>query len=80
MAMVGEKAPEWSGTAYLQGKRVSISHRDFEDAWHIIYWWPFSFTGICNSEIHGFQSMYERFLSINAVSYTHLTLPTTPYV
>ena len=65
MAMVGETAPEWSATAYLQGKRVAISHRDFTDSWHIIYWWPFSFTGICNSEIHGFQSMYERFMNIN---------------
>ena len=65
MAMVGEKAPEWSGSAYFQGKKANISFRDFENQWHVMYWWPFDFTGVCNSEIHGFQMLYERFLSIN---------------
>ena len=65
MAMVGEKAPEWSASAYYQGKKKNISFRDFENQWHVIYWWPFDFTGICNSEIHGFQTLYERFLSMN---------------
>jgi len=65
MAMVGEKAPEWTSTAFYQGKRKAIDHMDYDMLWHVIYWWPFDFAGICNSEVHGFQMLYERFLSIN---------------
>lgn len=65
MAMVGEKAPEWTASAYFQGKKISIGSQDFENQWYVMYWWPFDYAGICNSEIHGFQMLYERFKSIN---------------
>jgi peroxiredoxin (alkyl hydroperoxide reductase subunit C) len=61
MAQVGERAPEWCGTAYKNGEEVPISSKDYEGKWHVIYWYPLDFTFICPTEIKGFQSLLGDF-------------------
>ena len=61
MAQVGERAPEWCATAYKDGNEVEISSKDYEDKWHVIYWYPLDFTFVCPTEIRGFEAMLEDF-------------------
>ena len=61
MAQVGERAPEWCGTAYKNGEEVTISSKDYEGKWHVIYWYPLDFTFVCPTEIKGFQSLLGDF-------------------
>ncbi len=61
MAQVGERAPEWCGTAHRNGEEVPISSKDYEGKWHVIYWYPLDFTFVCPTEIKGFQSLLGDF-------------------
>jgi len=59
--MIGEKAPDWSATTYENGSRGKLSSADLTGSWYVLYWWPFDFTGICNSEVHGFEALHSAF-------------------
>ena len=64
MIAIGSSAPEWSATAYKDGEFVTLSSDDYAGKWVLIYWWPFDFTGICNSEVLGFQALEAEFAEI----------------
>jgi peroxiredoxin (alkyl hydroperoxide reductase subunit C) len=61
MSMIGTKAPEWTSSAYLNGKEVQIRSEDYRGKWHVIYWYPLDFTFICPTEIRGFQALLDEF-------------------
>ena len=60
MSMVGQKAPEWSGVAYLNGEEKKLSSKDFKGKWYLLYWYPLDFTFVCPTEIRGFQDELEN--------------------
>ena len=64
MISIGSKAPEWKATAYHNGEFVTLSSDDYKGKWVLIYWWPFDFSGICNSELLGFQEIEADFAEI----------------
>ena len=64
MIAIGSKAPEWKATAYHNGEFVTLSSDDYKGKWVLIYWWPFDFSGICNSELLGFQEIEAEFAAI----------------
>ncbi len=61
MSMIGQKAPEWTAQAYVNGEEKTISSKDYEGKWHVIYWYPLDFTFVCPTEIRGFEAMLEEF-------------------
>jgi alkyl hydroperoxide reductase subunit AhpC len=61
MTMIGQKSPEWSGTAYLRGEQKLISSTDYKGKWHVIYFYPLDFTFVCPTEIVGFQELLGEF-------------------
>jgi peroxiredoxin (alkyl hydroperoxide reductase subunit C) len=61
MVMVGEKAPEWTATAYVRGEKKTISSKDYVGKWHVLYWYPLDFTFVCPTEIRGFQGISDEF-------------------
>jgi peroxiredoxin (alkyl hydroperoxide reductase subunit C) len=61
MSLIGQKAPEWTAAAYLNGDQVTISSKDFEGKWYVLYWYPLDFTFVCPTEIRGFQELLEDF-------------------
>ena len=61
MSMIGQKAPEWTAPAYVNGDNKSVSSKDFEGRWHVLYWYPLDFTFVCPTEIRGFQDLLEDF-------------------
>ena len=63
MTMVGKQAPSWSGKAFVNGEKVAISSKDYAGKWLVMYWWPFDFTGICQSEVAAFEALKAEFSS-----------------
>jgi peroxiredoxin (alkyl hydroperoxide reductase subunit C) len=61
MSMVGQKAPEWKATAYINGEQKEISSEDLRGRWHVLYWYPLDFTFVCPTEIRGFQALLKDF-------------------
>ena len=64
MISIGSTAPAWKATAYHNGEFVTLSSDDYKGKWVLIYWWPFDFSGICNSELLGFQALEADFAEI----------------
>lgn len=61
MTIVGQQAPEWKATAYVGGDNKTISSKDFEGKWYVLYWYPADFTFICPTEIREFEELKEEF-------------------
>ncbi len=55
MSMIGQKEPEWSAVAYVNGEQKTVSSKDYAGKWHVLYWYPLDFTFVCPTEIKGFQ-------------------------
>ncbi len=63
MASVGTKTPQWQANAYHNGENKALSYEDFAGKWHLIYWYPFDFSGLCPTEIQGMQNLLADFES-----------------
>jgi len=61
MSLIGRKAPEWSGTAYLRGEQKVIGSADYQGRWHVLFWYPLDFTFVCPTELLGFQRLLGDF-------------------
>lgn len=61
MNLIGQKAPEWTQTAFINGEQKTISSKDFDGKWHVMYWYPLDFTFVCPTEIKGFQALLPEF-------------------
>jgi peroxiredoxin (alkyl hydroperoxide reductase subunit C) len=59
--LVGQRAPAWYSTAFVDGKEISISSQDYAGRWYVLYWYPLDFTFVCPTEIRGFQSLLGEF-------------------
>ncbi len=61
MTLVGQKAPEWAGSAYVNGENKTLSSKDYAGKWYVMYWYPLDFTFVCPTEIRGFQALAKDF-------------------
>lgn len=61
MTLVGQKAPEWTASAYVKGEDKQISSADYTGKWYVMYWYPLDFTFVCPTEIRGFQALQADF-------------------
>jgi len=61
MSMIGQKAPDWTAVAYVDGEEKMVSNGDYAGKWYLLYWYPLDFTFVCPTEIKGFQSLLEDF-------------------
>ena len=64
-----------------------VKSSQFKGSKFVVYFYPRDFTPGCTTEADEFSKDYKKFqkegievIGISTVSYTHLTLPTTPYV
>ena len=75
MISIGSTAPAWKATAYQNGEFVTLSSDDYKGKWVLIYWWPFDFSGICNSELLGFQQLEADFAAIGVELLVQVVTP-----
>lgn len=67
MAKIGEKAPQFTAPAYVNGEFKTVKLEDYKGKWVVLFFWPLDFTFICPTEIRGFAKMEEEFRKNNAV-------------
>ena len=64
-AKVGEKAPEFTTEAYVNGAFKKISLKDYKKKWVLLFFYPLDFTFVCPTEIKGFAAKEAAFKAAN---------------
>lgn len=59
--LVGQKAPEWTTDAVVNGEIKSVSSKDFDGKWKVLFFYPLDFTFVCPTEITAFSDNIETF-------------------
>lgn len=66
MVRVGQKAPEFSSEAYIDGKFKKVGLSDYKGKWVVLFFYPLDFTFVCPTEIRGFAKAEDDFKEMNA--------------
>lgn len=59
--IVGNKAPDFKGTAVVNKEFKEISLKDFKGKWLCLFFYPLDFTFVCPTEITAFSDRVEDF-------------------
>jgi len=86
MALVGQKAPEFSATAVVNGSFKTVKLSDYKGKYVILFFYPLDYTFVCPTEITAFADAYGQFQKLGsevlAVSidsqFVHLAWQQTP--
>lgn len=65
MTIVGQKAPDFSTMAYVNGEFKKVSLKDYKGKWLLVFFYPLDFTFVCPTEIKGFARMEGDFKKLN---------------
>lgn len=66
MVRLYQKAPEFTTSAYYQGKIQNVSLKDYKGKWVVLFFYPLDFTFVCPTEIQQFSERYDQFKRLNA--------------
>ncbi|CAG0892193.1 unnamed protein product [Cyprideis torosa] len=83
---VQHPAPDFRGTAVINGDFKEISLSDYQGKYLVLFFYPLDFTFVCPTEIIAFSDAYPEFQKINCEvigcsvdsHYTHLAWMNTP--
>ena len=64
--LVGQKAPDFSGNAVIDGSIREISLDDYSEKWKVLFFYPLDFTFVCPTEITAFSDKIDMFNKLNA--------------
>ena len=65
IAQVGQKAPEFSLTAYYKGEFKKVNLSDYLGKYVVLFFYPFDFTFVCPTEICEFSDHAAKFREKN---------------
>ena len=85
-AQISKAAPNFTGTAVVDGEFQEISLKDFQGKYLVFFFYPLDFTFVCPTEILAFSDRIEEFEQSNTAvvacsvdsKYTHLAWINTP--
>lgn len=85
-AMISKPAPDFSGTAVINGEFTEISLQDYLGKYLVFFFYPLDFTFVCPTEILAFNDRVAEFRKIGAEvvacsvdsHFTHLAWMNTP--
>lgn len=85
-AIISKPAPDWNGTAVINGKFEEIGLRTFKGKYLVFFFYPLDFTFVCPTEIIAFSDRIEEFKDLNTKvvacsvdsQFTHLAWLNTP--
>nr|CAD7413438.1 unnamed protein product [Timema poppensis] len=83
---ISKPAPEWEGTAVINGEIKELKLSDFRGKYLVFFFYPLDFTFVCPTEILAFNDRIEEFRRINTnvvacsvdSHFTHLAWMNTP--
>lgn len=64
-AVISKPAPEFEGTAVVNGEFKTVSLRDYLGKYVVFFFYPLDFTFVCPTEILAFSDRIEEFRNIN---------------
>ncbi len=67
MIKVGQRAPAFEETAYVNGDFKTVKLSDYTGKWTVLFFYPLDFTFVCPTEIERFAQMEKDFKKLNAV-------------
>lgn len=65
-AVISKPAPDWNGTAVVNGEFKDIKLSDFKGKYLVFFFYPLDFTFVCPTEIIAFSDRIDEFKKINA--------------
>lgn len=85
-AKISKSAPEWTGSAVVDGEFRETSLSDYRGKYLVFLFYPLDFTFVCPTEVIAFSDRIQEFRSVNAEvvacstnsKFTHLTWINTP--
>jgi len=85
-AMISKPAPDFSGTAVINGEFTEIKLSDYQGKYLVFFFYPLDFTFVCPTEILAFNDRVAEFKKIGAEvlacsvdsHFTHLAWMNTP--
>ena len=63
--MISKPAPEWEGTAVLNGQFKELKLSDYRGKYLVFFFYPLDFTFVCPTEILAFNDRVKEFRAIN---------------
>ncbi len=67
IAQVGREAPHFETECCMpDGSFKSLSRKDYQGKWLVLFFYPLDFTFVCPTEITAFSSRMEEFKALNA--------------
>ena len=85
-AMISKPAPDFSGTAVINGEFTEIKLSDYKGKYLVFFFYPLDFTFVCPTEIIAFSDRFPEFEALNAAviacstdsHFAHLAWTNTP--
>ncbi|KAK7108242.1 peroxiredoxin-1-like [Littorina saxatilis] len=85
-AVISKPAPDWNGTAVVNGEFKDIKLSDYRGKYLVFFFYPLDFTFVCPTEIVAFSDSADKFKKINTEvvacsvdsQFTHLAWINTP--
>lgn len=65
MGLIGEKAPDFSTLAYVNGEYKKVNLKDYKGKWLCLFFYPLDFTFVCPTELRGFAKSEAEFKKAN---------------
>lgn len=59
--LVGNKAPEWKAEALVDGEFQTLSSKDYDGKWKVLFFYPLDFTFVCPTEIIAYSEAMPKF-------------------
>ncbi len=86
MALVGQKAPEFSADAVVNGEFKTVKLSDCKGKYVVLFFYPLDYTFVCPTEITAFADAYDQFKKLGAEvmaasvdsKFVHLAWQSTP--
>ncbi|MGA9751423.1 MAG: peroxiredoxin [Acidobacteriota bacterium] len=66
MSLVGQKAPEFTLDAVVNGDFAQVKLSDFKGKYVVLFFYPLDYTFVCPTEITAFADRYEEFKKLGA--------------
>ena len=64
-AVVGKRAPEFSGSVWQNDAIKQVTLKSLEGKWVVLFFYPLDFTFVCPTEICNFSDAYDTFQSLS---------------
>jgi len=66
MVKVGQKVPDFTAQAYVNGRFEEVRLSDYQGKWVVLFFYPLDFTFVCPTELEALAESYGEFQSLGA--------------